>query len=202
MVSNDVPADLPEDVPAGAGFEQTNATNGNAVSALKSEIAQLQEQLAAEAQKANDHWERLLRTQAEFQNAVKRNRQQLEEAHRYGIKSLATELLTVMDGLDNGLKSSDAQVADSPVAQGLRLTHKLLDDLLAKFSIIEIKAQGAPFDPACHEALVTQPTADMPENHVLSVIQKGYMLHDRVLRPARVVVAKALPAAEEEKGTA
>jgi molecular chaperone GrpE len=91
-----------------------------------------------------------------------------------------------------GLQSVSADQADSPLAEGLRATHKQLVQCLAKFGIGSIDPQGEAFDPEQHEAMATQPTAEQPPGTVILVVQKGYRIHDRLLRPARVIVSREL----------
>jgi molecular chaperone GrpE len=156
-------------------------------------LEQLQLELAAaQAALAEEH-DRLLRSKAELENIRKRGILDVENAHKYAIEKLARELVHVVDSLDKGLEAaeqSDAQHVAS-MKEGLVLTHKLLISTLDKFHIKQIDPQGETFDPKQHEALTTQPTDEMEPNKVLMVVQKGFLIHDRVLRPARVIVAKA-----------
>lgn len=133
--------------------------------------------------------ERALRLAAEMENMRRRSARDLENAHRYGHERFAAELLPVADSLDLALGSAES--APKAVREGLQMTLKLLYDIFAHHHIEVIDPAGEPFDPEYHEAMTTQPSLEMAPDHVLSVVQKGYRLHDRLLRPARVIVSRA-----------
>ena len=137
-----------------------------------------------------DSQDRLLRLAAEMENLRRRSARDLENAHRYALERFATELLPVADSLDLALGSAEA--APEAVREGLAMTLKLLHDIFARHHIGVIDPAGAVFDPDFHEAIATQPSAELAPDHVLAVVQKGYRLHDRLLRPARVIVSRAL----------
>ncbi|MDN5865270.1 MAG: nucleotide exchange factor GrpE [Gammaproteobacteria bacterium] len=141
----------------------------------------------AEARLAEEH-DRALRLAAEIENMRRRSARDLENAHRYGHERFAAELLPVADSLDLALSSA----GDAPegVREGLEMTLKLLHDIFASHHIEVIDPAGEPFDPEFHEAMATQPGGEVAPDHVLEVVQKGYRLHDRLLRPARVIVAR------------
>lgn len=173
------PSNEAESLKESAGVEDTKA---------------ISERLAAEEAKAADYWDRLLRKEAELQNIQRRSRQDVENAHKFALESFAKELLTVLDTFERGVEAATQVSADlSAVVEGMSLTHKMLLDTLQKFQIVRIVAeQGTPFDPAYHQALCMQPTTDFSPNVVLSVMQHGYLIHGRLLRPAHVVVSKAV----------
>ena len=117
----------------------------------------------------------------------------LENAHKYALEKLATELLSVKDSMEFGLEAASKPETDlKAVREGIALTLKMLADILDKFGIVEIDPQNEKFNPRWHEAMAMQPVPNVAEGMVLYVHQKGYQLHDRLLRPARVIVAKAL----------
>jgi molecular chaperone GrpE len=149
----------------------------------------LEEAQAALAE-AND---KSLRTQADAENMRRRARLDIENAHKFSVEKLAKELVHVIDSLEKGLEAAGTSTEQQIVSmkEGMELTHKLLLATLEKFHIHQVNPQGAVFDPKQHEALTTQVTTDVPPNTVLTVVQKGFVIHDRVLRPARVIVAKA-----------
>lgn len=166
----------PEQTP-GIPPEETTA---EAFNAAEQELGALEQQLAS-AQ------EEVLRTRAEMENLRKRLARETETIRRYAGERILTELLPVLDSLEQGL----ATVGESgPAREGLELTHKQLAAALEKQSLVAIDPAGQPFDPAEHQAISLQPTGAHPENTVLTVLQKGYRLHDRVLRPAMVIVAR------------
>lgn len=167
--------------------DPTMATELTTEQQLQKDLEAVQEQLA----EAND---KLLRARADAENIRKRGILDVESAHKYSVEKIARELVNVVDSLEKGLEAaegSDAQHIEA-MKEGMQLTHKLLMSTLEKFNIKQIDPLGQNFDPKQHEALTTQPTADMEPNKVLTVVQKGFVIHDRVLRPARVIVAKAL----------
>jgi molecular chaperone GrpE len=130
----------------------------------------------------------LLRTRAEMDNMEKRSRRELDKARKFQLEGLMRELLPVIDALDQGLDGAD----DSESAhEGLVLTRKLLLKALEQHGLEVIEPTGEPFDPQWHEAMSMQPSEDAEPDTVLTVLQKGYRLHDRLLRAARVIVAKA-----------
>jgi molecular chaperone GrpE len=146
--------------------------------------------LEAARKEAEENWNKYLRTAAEFDNFRKRAARDLETARKYGAERLATALLAVRDSLAAGVAAT-SKADPSAVIQGQQATLRLLDDALAAAGVTEIDPKGEPFDPARHEALTVMPSANVEPNSVLEVIQKGYQLHDRLLRAAKVIVARA-----------
>jgi molecular chaperone GrpE len=138
---------------------------------------------------AEESWNKYLRTAAEFDNFRKRSARDLDLARKYGAERLAQAILPVRDSLAAGLAASGAG-DPAVVIKGQQATLRLLDDALATAGVAEIDPKGEPFDPAKHEALSMLPSADAAPNSVLEVIQKGYRLHDRLLRAAKVIVAR------------
>lgn len=130
----------------------------------------------------------LLRTRAEMDNMQKRAERQRELAHRYQHERIMSDLLPVMDGLDQGLENA---AADDPAREGLELTHRLLVKILGEHGLEVLDPIGEPFNPQWHEAITMQPSDEAEPDSVLMVVQKGYRLGERVLRAARVIVARA-----------
>src|SRR6185295_3551446 len=124
------------------------------------------------------------------ENVRKRAQRDLEAAHRYGIDKLAQELLPVRDSLELAVENADRGDVQSLVA-GQEATLKLLAKAFEKLAITEINPLGEPFDPARHEAMLAQPSDSAEPNSVLKVVQRGYEMNGRLLRPARVIVARA-----------
>lgn len=143
------------------------------------------EQLQA---KVDENWDRYLRASAEMENVRKRARRDVEQAHKFALENFSRDLLAVMDSLEMGIAAADNADVDSLLA-GSEATLKLLVGTLERFGIEEIDPQGEPFDPELHEAMTMQPSGDAEADSVLTVIQKGYTLNGRLLRPARVIVA-------------
>ena len=140
---------------------------------------------------AEERWNRFLRLKAEMENFRRRSERELENAHKYGVEKFAIELLEVRDSLERGLSAArEASVDVDKLREGGELTFKLLGQVFEKFGIHEIDPGGKRFDPAHHEAVALQERADVEPNTVLNVIQKGYTLNGRLIRPAMVVVSK------------
>jgi molecular chaperone GrpE len=146
--------------------------------------------LAAAEAKASESWSSYLRAVAELENYRKRMDRELENARKYAIERFAQELVSVADSLEAGINAGTAS-SGSALLEGSTATLKQLLRAFDKAGIKVIDPAGQPFDPDWHEAMVAQESADTPPNTVLSVIQKGYSLNGRLLRPARVIVAKA-----------
>lgn len=150
--------------------------------------ANLADLLEEARRKAAENWDLFLRTRADADNIRRRATIDVENAHKYGVERFARELLAVVDSLDHGLASVGADA--NALKEGMELTYKLLLDILTKFGIQVINPLNEPFDPTKHEALTAQAKNDVNPNTVLTVVQKGFTLQDRVLRPARVIVSK------------
>lgn len=154
----------------------------------------LEEQLQAAQQKAQENWELALRVQAELENLRKRTHRDIENAHKYALEKLATELLGVRDSMELGLSAAQDSTDIASIREGIELTLKMLSQVMEKFDIREIDPDGQKFNPEMHQAMAMQETDKVESNKVISVMQKGYALKDRLLRPALVTVSKAPPA--------
>jgi molecular chaperone GrpE len=138
---------------------------------------------------AEEHWDKYLRTAAELDNLRKRCARDVEAARKFGTERLALAILPVRDSVEAGLAAADT--ADpATIVEGQRAILRLLDQALNGAGVREIDPRGQPFDPTKHEALSVLPAADAPPNTVVEVIQKGYEIHDRLLRAAKVIVAQ------------
>ena len=146
--------------------------------------------IAAAEAKAQENWNSYLRAVAELDNYRKRAERELENARKYAIERFAQELVTVGDALEAGVNAGAANPGPA-LLEGAQATLRQLHRAFEKAGIKVIDPVGQPFDPEWHEAMVAQESADQPANTVLSVIQKGYSLNGRLLRPARVIVSKA-----------
>ncbi|MEW6353633.1 MAG: nucleotide exchange factor GrpE [Pseudomonadota bacterium] len=147
--------------------------------------------------KADEHWNQVLRMRADLENLRRRHERDLENAHKYALERFVQELLPVKDSLEMGLAASGAAAAEelARLREGMELTHKMLHAALEKFGVKEINPQGEKFNPALHQAMSMQEAAHVEPNTVITVAQKGYTLHDRLIRPARVIVAQPPSAA-------
>jgi molecular chaperone GrpE len=149
----------------------------------------LEHALADAEAKAQENWNNYLRAVAEMENIRRRAQRDVESAHKFGLEKFAQELLAVKDSLEMGLEAGATAEASALLA-GKEATLKLLNKAFEKFSINEVNPVGAPFDPQQHEAIAMQESATAEPGSVLQVIQKGAELNGRLLRPARVIVAK------------
>lgn len=156
------------------------------------DLETLQAKLAEAEAKAADHWDQLLRTRAEMENVRRRSQRELENAHKYALEKFAQELLPVLDGLEMGLAAAEAENAQiEQLREGTALTLKMFNAVMDKFDIKEIHPLDEPFNPEHHQAMSMLEAPDKAPNTVINVMQKGYLLNDRLIRPAMVVVSKA-----------
>jgi molecular chaperone GrpE len=149
-------------------------------------------ELKERAARADENWDRLLRTSADFDNFKKRAAREKQEAIKYANESLFLKLVPVLDSLDMALAAAQTAGSDSgqSLQAGVSMVFQQLKGALAEAGLEELDAVGKPFDPNFHEALSQKETPDVPEGHVVQQLRKGYKLRDRLLRPASVVVAK------------
>lgn len=162
----------------------------DAAGAAAQEIEALREQLAEAEARATQEREQVLRVAAEMDNIRKRAARDVEQAHRFALERFAQELLGVADSLE--MATATAANADAAsLAAGQEATLRLLKSTFAKFAINQIDPAGEPFDPERHEAMAMQPSGTAEPDSVLQVVQTGYELNGRLLRPARVIVARA-----------
>ena len=149
---------------------------------------QLLQQLQEAEKKAEENWQLLLRTKAEMENLRKRTEKDLENAHKYGMEKFVSEMLPVKDSMELGLAAQDVTVES--LHEGMKLTMNMFNTTFEKLGVKEINPQNAPFDPEMHQAMTMQATDDVEPDTVITVMQKGYLLNDRLVRPAMVVVSK------------
>ena len=151
--------------------------------------------LQAELQEARDeaaaHLDDLLRARAELDNLRKRAARDVENAHKFGLERFMSELLPVKDSVELGLNAAGDTEADADkLREGLELTLKLFNAASEKFGLAEVNPEGQNFDPEYHQAMSMQEAAGVEPGTVVAVVQKGYLLNDRLLRPAMVIVAQ------------
>ena len=161
---------------------QDDATQDNAAA------AEPEDELAAAQAKAEENWDRYLRAAAELDNVRKRAERDVEKAHKFALERFGKELLAVRDTLEMGLAAAEGASVESLI-EGKNATLKLLTSTLQRFGIEEVDPAGEPFDPELHEAISMQPSDDVEPGSVVTVVQKGYTLNGRLLRPAMVIVA-------------
>jgi molecular chaperone GrpE len=155
----------------------------------KAELTKLLEDARA---KADEHWDQLMRTRAEIDNLRKRNQRDLENAHKYALEKISQDMLQVWDSLELGYQATQDDGADiDKIREGTELTLKLLVDVMSRHGIEQVNPEGEAFNPEYHQAMSMQERDDVEPNTVVAVVQKGYLLNGRLLRPAMVMVSKA-----------
>jgi molecular chaperone GrpE len=142
-------------------------------------------------ERADAHWNEVLRARAELANMQRRMEREVENAHKYALDKFVNELIPVVDSLELGIEAAakGAGEAAGQLCEGMELTLKMFLTALGKFGVRQVNPQGERFDPALHQAMAAQPVPNMEPNHVVAVYQKGYTLNDRLVRPAMVVVS-------------
>lgn len=177
---------------AAAGKEQEQAADP---------LSELQTELQSKEEELKQTHDRMLRISADFDNYKKRSARETAEFRKYANQGLLKEMLPVVDNLELAIQSTDGKRdIDKSLLEGLEITRKEILKVFEKFHVKPIDAVGEPFDPEFHEAVMRQESGDYPENTVLSEFQKGYLIHDRLLRPAMVVVASPKGSAPESDG--
>ena len=150
--------------------------------------------------KADDNWDQLMRARAELDNLRKRSQRELENAHKFAVDKFSQDMLQVWDSLELGHQAAQDENADvAKLREGTELTLKLLVNLMEKNGIQQINPEGEPFNPDYHQAMAMQDRDDVEPNTVVVVVQKGYLLNGRLLRPAMVMVSKAPSVSVDEK---
>ena len=153
------------------------------------DLSQMLEQARS---KADEHYQQMIRAHAELDNLKKRHARDLENAHKFALDKFVAELLGVWDSLELGHSAAQDQGADvQKLREGTELTLKMLSDVMAKFGVEQIDPLNQPFNPEFHQAMSMQPRGDVPANTVVAVVQKGYTLNGRLVRPAMVMVSQA-----------
>ncbi|WP_105168619.1 nucleotide exchange factor GrpE [Pseudoalteromonas sp. T1lg23B] len=155
------------------------------------EIAGLYAELEAAKQTIADQQDSVVRAAADVENMRRRAAQDVEKAHKFALEKFANELLPVIDNLERAIEFSDRENETlKPVLEGIDMTLKSFSDAVAKFGVETVNPQGEAFNPELHQAMSIQPSNDVSPNTVLAVMQKGYTLNGRLLRPAMVMVSK------------
>jgi molecular chaperone GrpE len=154
-------------------------------------VKELETRCETAEQESRHHYERLLRVSADFENFKKRSLREADDFRKYANELLLLELLTVVDNLERAIQSTNGEKNEvGCVIAGVEMTLKALLKIFEKFSVKVIEAEGKPFDPNFHQAMMQESSDSHPENTIIREFQKGYMLHDRLLRPSMVVVSK------------
>lgn len=157
----------------------------------EAKIAELEAALLSSEAKVKDQQEGVLRAKAEVENMRRRSEQEIDKARKYALGRFSEELLPVIDNLERAIQAADGEnEVVKPVLEGIELTHKTFVDTLAKFGMVVINPEGEAFNPEFHQAMSIQESPDHEPNTVMFVMQKGYELNGRVIRPAMVMVSK------------
>jgi len=191
--------------------EETKKTNDGAAEATEENsppatdsseaiIADLKRQIEEKELEAKNNYDRFLRQAAELENFKKRALRERDELARFANESLIKDLLPVVDNLERAIAHAAGGGNGKPLVEGVEMVLKGLLDVLAKHGVTQISAAGQSFDPAKHEAMAQVESAAHEPNTVVEELHKGYMLHDRLLRPALVSVAKAMISQEKKNG--
>jgi len=170
--------------------EQKNSDEGNNPEG-KDYHKGVEDQLNAEKDK-------VLRLSAEFENFKKRKQREIDDFKKFANETVFRQLLSVVDNLERAIGSATDALEETSLLEGVKLTHKELLKLFESFSVKPVEAENQPFDPNFHQAVTHAQNNDVPDNTVTDVLQKGYLLHDRLLRPAMVVVSKRVEPQTQE----
>jgi molecular chaperone GrpE len=179
--------------------EEVNAGEPSATEEVATEltIEELSQRLEVAEQSAAESRDRLLRSQAEMENLRRRMQKDLENAHKFALDKFVAELLSVKDSLEMGLDAANQELTLEKLQQGTEMTLNILKQVFDKFNVVELHPQDEKFNPDHHQAMSMQENAEHEPNTVIAVMQKGYLLNDRLVRPAMVMVSKA-PAADKD----
>ena len=177
--------------------DELDVTQGESPDSSDSEIPQgdpqeLHALLTDARNKADEHWDQCLRLQADIENLRKRRERDVANAHKFALEKFAVDLLPVRDSLEMGLAAAQDSAEAAKLKEGSELTLKMLVSAMEKYNISEISALNEKFNPEYHEAMSMQEREDVPPNTVVTVVQKGYLLNDRLIRPAMVIVSSAV----------
>ena len=176
--------------------DELDVTQGESPDSSDSEIPEgdpqeLHALLTDARDKADEHWDQCLRLQADIENLRKRRERDVANAHKFALEKFAVDLLPVRDSLEMGLAAAADSGDAAKLKEGSELTLKMLVSAMEKYNIQEVNALNEQFNPEYHEAMSMQEREDVPPNTVVTVVQKGYLLNDRLIRPAMVIVSKA-----------
>ena len=180
-------ADGSEPEPSGETVEELSGPSVEPAAALD----ELELELEAVRQEAQDNYDKYLRASAELDNVRKRTSREMEDFRKFAVEKVIMELLPVVDNLERAIHLSDANAQDADgLVEGVDLVLKDLLKVFDKFGVKPIESLEKPFDPTFHQAVMQEESTDQPNNTVISELQKGYLIHDRLLRPAMVVVSR------------
>ena len=181
----------PSETPASSQEQEEETANESGPAAESDVVTELEAKIETAQQEAKESYDRLLRVSAEFDNYKKRSAREMQEFRKYANESLLKDLLPVLDNLELAIKAArDETNEQASLVDGVDLTLKEILRVLDKHGVQPVEALHKPFDPVFHQAVVGEESDTHPENTIIQELQKGYTLHDRLLRPSMVVVAK------------
>jgi molecular chaperone GrpE len=178
-------SEAPEQAAEGAGSEDTAVQDDSGADAEK-----LAQDLAAATAEIEALKDQMLRIQAEAQNVRRRAEQDVEKAHKFGVEKFANEMLPIVDSLERAIEAFGDDEALKPMREGVEMTMNMFLSSLEKFQMVQVNPKDEVFDPALHQAMSMVPVPGVAANTIIEVMQKGYTLHGRLVRPAMVIVAK------------
>lgn len=182
----------PENESASVEKQPAEVVAEGELEAAENTLEELAQMLEEARSKAAENWDQVLRVQAELENSRRRAQRDVENAHKFALEKFTLELLPVKDSLEMGLDAASGEDANlDKLREGTELTLKMLANAMEKFGITEVNPVGEPFNPELHQAMTMMESAEHEPNTVTAVMQKGYLLNDRLIRPAMVVVCKA-----------
>jgi molecular chaperone GrpE len=187
------PTGQPVEVEAGQGTDPTGQNAAEMPATASGEAgaeASVEAALNVADEELAKYRDAMLRMQAEMENLRKRLLRDVERSRKFALERIMKDLLQVRDGMERGLEVTGESATVDSLREGQQLTLRMLAKVLQDHGMEEIDPLGQPFDPEQHEAMTVMPSAEVEENTVLEVLQKGFRLHDRLLRPARVVVSR------------
>jgi molecular chaperone GrpE len=187
------PADAPVEKSKDTPSTDTRVPGEPSAATPGETLERLMQELAAKSADAAECHDRLLRERAELENFKKRMQRERMEAQRFAVEQLVRDLLPVIDNLERAVEHAESDGNGQPLVEGVRLVLKSALGTLERYGVTRVEASGKRFDPAFHEAVAQVPAPDRERNEVVQQFQPGYLLHDRLLRPAQVAVSSGPP---------
>jgi molecular chaperone GrpE len=167
---------------------------------LKARIEELEGENEKLAEESKNNYDKFLRVTADFENYKKRSNKELNDLRKFATENIVREVLSVVDNLERAIESGlNGETSSETLLQGVEITLKDLLRMLEKFNVSSFESNGELFDPTYHQAMMQEETDDFPENTVVKELQKGYTIHDRLLRPAMVIVSKPATGSNNDK---
>ena len=181
-------------------IDQNNDSNKEGKAETVDPLKEMEEKLESMGQEVKENYDRFLRVSAEFENYKKRAAREMNDFRKFANESFVKAMLPVVDHLDRAIESSsNDKHADTSMMEGVDMILKEILKIFEQFNVKPFESLGKTFDPSLHQAVMQEETEVYPENSVVNELQKGYMMHDRLLRPAMVVVSKTKTKSEDQK---